>query len=237
MYPLPMLAAVGGDDDDAVHHQHGRQGQLGVARPEHLAPRAGEEILAAVAGLRRVQPALGHDRDGGRNGHGGGRSFLIDTWGALRGPGERWGTGGFAVGLHDRPRSLNADAGAPDAGGGDPSAALAGAADRAHWRASSAPHTVAGLHEAGHLLGPDPAPAVLAADEAGGGAGRQLGGEACGRLGALPYAQGSADPVFITRRSPSTVRRCTQARPPSGSQTRRQSKVSATICSGTPRAR
>src|SRR5690606_23067381 len=39
--PLPVSAAILSDGDDAIEHQHGRQGQLCVARPEQLAATAG----------------------------------------------------------------------------------------------------------------------------------------------------------------------------------------------------
>jgi hypothetical protein len=45
---LAVLAALGGDLADAVHHQHGRRRQLGVALAEHLAPRAGEQRFGVV---------------------------------------------------------------------------------------------------------------------------------------------------------------------------------------------
>src|SRR5690606_459397 len=48
-------AAFLADRGDAVEHQHGRRGKLGVARAEQLAARAGQQILVIVARL-----SLGH---------------------------------------------------------------------------------------------------------------------------------------------------------------------------------
>jgi hypothetical protein len=48
---LAVLAPVFRDVGDAVHHQHRRLGQLGVARPEQLSARAGKQVVAVEAGL------------------------------------------------------------------------------------------------------------------------------------------------------------------------------------------
>src|SRR6056297_1229482 len=51
---LAVRATVGGDVGDPVHHQHRRQGQLRVARPEKLAPGAGQKGLL-VEGRRIIR--------------------------------------------------------------------------------------------------------------------------------------------------------------------------------------
>ena len=53
-FAFAVFAAVVGDADDAVHHQHIRQRQLRVARAEDFAAAAGEEFFFAVAALRGV---------------------------------------------------------------------------------------------------------------------------------------------------------------------------------------
>src|SRR5438874_7602025 len=46
-----ILAAIFGDRSDAVEHQHGWQGQLGIARPEQLAPGTGQQSLKVKIGF------------------------------------------------------------------------------------------------------------------------------------------------------------------------------------------
>jgi hypothetical protein len=48
---LAVLTTFGVDMDDAVHHQHVRQRQLGVAGTEQLATGAGKQFLMIVTGL------------------------------------------------------------------------------------------------------------------------------------------------------------------------------------------
>src|SRR6516165_9264537 len=42
---LAVRAAALGDRDDPIEHQHGRQGQLGVAGPEEVAAGTGEQVF------------------------------------------------------------------------------------------------------------------------------------------------------------------------------------------------
>src|SRR5687768_2478615 len=49
---LVEFAAALTDRRDAVEHQHRRVGELGIAGPEQLAPRASQQIVIIVAGLR-----------------------------------------------------------------------------------------------------------------------------------------------------------------------------------------
>ena len=51
-------AAGFADLGDAVEHQHGRRGQLRIARAEQLAAGAGQQILIAVAGLLFLPSSL-----------------------------------------------------------------------------------------------------------------------------------------------------------------------------------
>jgi hypothetical protein len=53
---LAELAAFRGDLRDAVEHQHRRQGQLGVARAEELAPPAGQQLFGIEAVLHAYGP-------------------------------------------------------------------------------------------------------------------------------------------------------------------------------------
>jgi hypothetical protein len=52
-----VQARVAADVGDAVHHQHGRLGQLRVARAEQLAARAFEKVIAIEAARK-----VGHVR-------------------------------------------------------------------------------------------------------------------------------------------------------------------------------
>ena len=57
-HALAVGAALFGDLDDAVEHQHGGEGKLRVARAEELASRAIEEILVSKA-----RALLAHEAD------------------------------------------------------------------------------------------------------------------------------------------------------------------------------
>ncbi len=60
-HALAIFAAGFGDFADAVEHQHRRQRQLGIARPEQLAPAAGQQILVFVTAApiqHRASPHL-----------------------------------------------------------------------------------------------------------------------------------------------------------------------------------
>ena len=59
----------------------------------------------------------------------------------------------------------------------------------------------------------------------------------CAPASGLALSASGPGLMRITLRCPSVVRRCTQAEPPSGSQTLRHSAVSATTCTGRPRTR
>ncbi len=61
---LAVLAALAGDQVDPVHHEHRRGGQLGVARTEHLAAGAGQQVVIVEAGLggRKTVKFAGHGR-------------------------------------------------------------------------------------------------------------------------------------------------------------------------------
>ena len=52
---LAVGAAVFGDLDDAVEHQHRRQRQLGVALAEQLAAAAGQKVF-----IRELRASLAH---------------------------------------------------------------------------------------------------------------------------------------------------------------------------------
>ena len=58
---LAEFAAVQADLGDAVHHQHRRRGQLGIARAEIAALARFEQVVFAVRRLRNVKVAgVGH---------------------------------------------------------------------------------------------------------------------------------------------------------------------------------
>jgi len=48
---LAGLSAIFADGGDAVEHQHRRQRQLGIARPEQLAAGAGQQALKVKRGF------------------------------------------------------------------------------------------------------------------------------------------------------------------------------------------
>ena len=58
-FAFAVFAAVVVDADDAVHHQHIGQRQLGVARAEDFAASAGEQFFFAVAVLRGMRAGHG----------------------------------------------------------------------------------------------------------------------------------------------------------------------------------
>ena len=53
-FAFAVFAAVVGDADNAIHHQHVRQRQLGVARAKDFATTAGQEFFFVVTVLRGV---------------------------------------------------------------------------------------------------------------------------------------------------------------------------------------